>query len=86
MKKPPKTLRCTKTKYCDSITERSSGTAHKKGLSILNILHIPSGKIRVRIAMYKVSSTDRGLVLNFCPWCGFDFSKRTDRKYFKNEK
>lgn len=70
--------KCSKTIHCDRLLERSHGNPPARGLNILTYIHMPSGKVTTRIAVHKLSAKDRGLVLNFCPWCGFDFSKRTD--------
>ena len=70
--------RCTKTKYCATLLERSGDGDAPRGLIIRNYISTRTLKTALRIAMHKLGAKDRGLVLNFCPWCGFDFSKRKD--------
>lgn len=58
--------------------ERCHGNPPERGLNIITYMHLPSGKVTRRIAIHKLSAKDPGMVLNHCPWCGFDYSKRKD--------
>jgi hypothetical protein len=66
---------CTKTEYCDTIRERRQVG---RGMEVQTFRNVKTGKFTRHLVVHKLSAKDGGLVFNFCPWCGFDFSKRKD--------
>lgn len=66
---------CTKSEYCRTIHERQ--TEHR-GFRLVTFYNRKSKKIVRSNVIHFLSAKDGGLVFNFCPWCGFDFSKRKD--------
>jgi hypothetical protein len=68
-----KGLICTKRKWCRRMEERLApeANARAKGFVQLTITELSAaGKARRKGVMYKTSPSDRGFVLNFCPFCG----------------
>lgn len=62
-------MKCTKDGYCETLENRM-GEEHQKGLTTLSTINFKTGHIERVFAVYKMTARDRGLVLNFCPWCG----------------
>lgn len=50
--------------YCQGVNERA------KGLVALQICNLETGKIRIAGVVYKDAPASKGILLNFCPWCG----------------
>ena len=51
--------------------KRIGGTnGHVKGLSVLNLMNFATGEEAVGGIIYSTGRGDRGVLLNFCPWCG----------------
>lgn len=44
--------------------------ARRRGLAALQLASLDNGGLRTAGVVWKASSTDRGVVLNVCPWCG----------------
>jgi hypothetical protein len=70
-RKKPHRKACTRRAFCTRLDERLNPEAnHGKGLTMLYLTNLKTGKgIRLGV-MHKLSESDRGLVLSFCPWCG----------------
>jgi hypothetical protein len=49
----------------------------RRGIAPVNIMVLKSGEERTRI-IYRTSATDRGVFLNFCPWCGSPLLNKAD--------
>lgn len=50
--------------------------SHKKGLSYVVVADIATLEYATYGIVYKKTANDRGLMLNYCPWCGADISPR----------
>lgn len=75
-KKP--TLKCNTVSYCNTLQSVSSDIG-KPGINIITYVNMMSGKTTLVLAAYRRTTRDLPpLALNFCPFCGFDFSKRKD--------
>jgi hypothetical protein len=44
--------------------------AHNKGFTQVTTFHMKTGVYRNIGVAYKKSGSDRGSMINFCPWCG----------------
>lgn len=70
---------------CKTLRDRCPDIRYEnpaKGLRLLAFSKF--GKpTRNLIAYHKDARKDRGLIVNFCPWCGFSFQKRL--KYGKSK-
>lgn len=68
------TLKCSLTprRWCRRLDERlePEANANRKGLVLFVLFDINTGENEVVAAVFKTSGKDRGLILNFCPWCG----------------
>lgn len=82
-KKPP--VKCSKTAYCRPCHAYSAIHAHH-GLKILNFVNMSTGQRTRDLLVLLVSKAERPHALNFCPFCGFDFSKRPDWPEFEEVK
>jgi len=67
--------KCTDKEYCVFLTERMGDTYHQKGIVPLNLMNIETGNERHAGLVYKRTSNDRGLMLNYCPFCGVSIRK-----------
>ena len=78
MTKRKKRHKCTATEYCDWLTERCVEVG-KVGFNIVTYIDMKKGKVTLRLALHRIDKADKGgMALNFCPGCGFNFSKRKD--------
>lgn len=57
--------------FCTPLNERlqSYADAHK-GLILLEVVNLKSHSCQVAGAMYRSSRSDKGILLNYCPFCG----------------
>jgi len=57
--------------YCKPLADRlEMVNARAKGLSEFELTTLATGESRVVGVVFKRYASDRGLLLNFCPWCG----------------
>lgn len=86
-------MKCTIDRYCSTLEERITGHNPSKqpGFAIGSIMNFGPGKKRVIVSPVwfiapksaELPEEERGLYLNFCPWCGFDMAPCLER--FKAE-
>jgi hypothetical protein len=63
----PKKIPC-----CKTMDAALQDDPHRAGLSVLVLTDLKSGEVRTAGITSKKSAADRGIVLNFCPWCRED--------------
>lgn len=81
------TRKCANGRFCDILSQRCEIAGHSgKGLVYLATYNIKTEKERVVGVYYKKSSTDRGLMLNYCPFCGEKILWIEERKHKKEKK
>lgn len=61
--------KCTKKSYC-ALMRSMLSEPNRKGIAAVQVANLTTGKVRIAGVAYKRSEKDRGLFLNFCPWCG----------------
>lgn len=59
---------CGPATLCASMSSRLQD-GHVKGLVAVETVNLITGKTRLLGVAYKSSATDKGLLLNACPWC-----------------
>jgi hypothetical protein len=65
------TLNGTFIKPCKTLDSKFNDYGTKqKGLGFLQLTNLKSMSRSRDYAIYRMDSKDKGLVLNFCPWCG----------------
>lgn len=75
-KQPPPYRKCDgRAIICPTLGKRL-GYAYSKGLGLQPVMNIKTGADCDPILLYKTSRTDKGLILNFCPWCGVKLNRR----------
>lgn len=63
---------CDEQNFCPTLRERLQ--FHKsKGLVEIAYMNMDTGKITAVLVGYKQKPSEPGLLLNFCPWCGYKF-------------
>jgi hypothetical protein len=65
--------KCNKKSWCSSMAKIAEPGAMKgmpAGVRIAQFFSLSTGKPTRTLIVLKKSKTDRGVVLNFCPWCG----------------
>lgn len=63
--------KCEGEILCTALNDRlNDGNARGKGLSGVDLMNLRTMKTSFIGVCYKRSSKDRGLMINFCPWCG----------------
>ena len=67
--------KCTEEKFCSGLGERLG----HRGLVQGSFLNMKTGQPFWGPPMFQKDKKDRGLILNFCPWCGFSMQGRIDR-------
>jgi hypothetical protein len=68
-----KKIKCEDNNACDFLRERLQ-SPNKKGLCEARLINVKTGKHTRSLFFYKSSTADKGVVLNFCPFCGFQFT------------
>lgn len=65
---------CKEGKPCSFLDDRLDldANSHTKGLSLVVSTSMKTGKHRVLGVAYRRNAKDRGLLLNYCPFCGKD--------------
>lgn len=65
--------KCSKKSYCNAMQRHAEPGAMKglpAGIRIAQFFDLRTGaQTRVEV-IFKKTRTDRGIILNFCPWCG----------------
>lgn len=57
--------------WCDAMTERLEDMANsRKGLTTIVLTSRTTGNERLAGIAHRKNAKDRGLMLNYCPWCG----------------
>ncbi len=68
-----KPCRVTKTtvSWCAHLEKRLApeANAHSKGLTVINVSRGDEPGFRTIGVAYKTNASDRGMLLNYCPWC-----------------
>jgi hypothetical protein len=64
--------KCRQGKWCSSMADRlDEVNSTTKGISELVLMNLRTGKDEKPIGIvFKKRAADRGLMLNYCPWCG----------------
>lgn len=63
--------RCDESGMCKFLAERVMlGLAGGRGLHTMETINMKTGKTTFRGVAYKTDSKDKGLMINFCPFCG----------------
>lgn len=75
---------CTTDKPCDALKERTDENAngmHIYPMMFINLRAKVGGKNAVRFGGYAIKRNrkDRGLCMNWCPFCGADYGPLLDR-------
>ena len=63
-------------RLCSSLSERAhveANTTHRAGFDVLVTYQMATGHELWRGVAYRTSGKDRGVMINFCPFCGADF-------------
>lgn len=53
---------------------RRLGDGYVKGFNALSIINLPTGEELTPVLAYKTSPSDKGICLNFCPFCGSELN------------
>jgi hypothetical protein len=54
---------------CPTLRKRL-GNGHQKGFNQLLMMNFSTGEEGPPLLAYKSTATDRGIILNYCPFCG----------------
>jgi len=72
--------KCGLKDFCKPFLDYAEPGGENKGLGILTFRNLETLKITRYIPIYKTSSKDKGVALNYCPWCGGSFHPRYEKK------
>lgn len=63
---------CRPEGFCTAMASAMNDVANAraKGLSTVVVMNINTGEERLIGVAYKAKASDRGIMLNHCPWCG----------------
>ena len=69
---PERIALCEGDKICNHLEDRIGGATFEvaKGLASLFVISKSTGKTSLFAVVYKTGRKDKGLALNYCPWCG----------------
>lgn len=67
--------KCDENSFCSALLARCQGawTGSVKGFIKHDFMDMETGKETGSIISYSKGKGDKGLALNFCPFCGFSF-------------
>ncbi len=54
---------------CQTLADRFEPTRHGKGIRSILLMNMKTGAERT-LFIYKTDMKDKGVILNYCPWCG----------------
>ena len=64
-------LKCTTEHVCNTMKSRLNDPySRTKGMRAVHTINLDTGKTRLLGVSYHTSASDKGLLLNNCPWCG----------------
>ncbi len=61
--------KCSRDRWCTSL-KRLFTEANRKGINPVFVMSVSEETGRIAGVAYKKTERDRGLMLNFCPFCG----------------
>lgn len=62
---------CSVDSLCDALESRLNAPyTRSKGLRAVHSVNLATNKTKLVGVAYHTSASDRGLMLNTCPWCG----------------
>jgi len=61
-----------KREICSLLSNRLGSGHPEKGMGRLNIMNMINGEITFAGVVYRTTAKDRGMLFNFCPFCGAD--------------
>jgi len=63
---------CNADGLCEFMEERLCGNypEKKKGFLLIQVLNVALNEIVSDGVVYRATPQDKGLVVNYCPWCG----------------
>lgn len=66
-------VRCDRDRFCETMTRAIDNTNGKGGgLEAFEVVNMRTLKTRLVGIRYRTCKSDRGVLINFCPWCGTD--------------
>lgn len=71
-----------RAQFCHAMEPRLQGGMYSKGINAGHMMNFKTGEDLDPLVVYKTSAGDKGLVLNYCPWCG----ARQNRRYIGPKK
>jgi hypothetical protein len=69
--------------FCSALSNRLQDD-HKKGFCYGHVVNIETGEDCPPLILYRRTSSDVGILLNFCPFCGNRLNKFTRLKDMEN--
>ena len=68
---PKKFKKCSKKAFCSSLVKRlQEPNARKKGLVPIQVMNMKTTEMSIIGVAYKMDARDKGVMINYCPWCG----------------
>lgn len=72
-------MSCSREAFCKALDDRIEGTNEKrKGFQSVEVVNLAEVKTETIGVAYRLSAKDKGLMLNFCPFCGEKILWRKD--------
>lgn len=68
-------MKCSSKKFCKGVAKIHEYDSHGKGLCTIQFINIKTGKAFLHAA-YRPEAKAAPILLNFCPWCGFNHRKQ----------
>ncbi len=63
--------KCSRTTLCQAMLSRAD-YGSRRGLRLITVLNLKTHKERFGGICHHLNAQDKGLMVNFCPWCGGD--------------
>lgn len=63
--------KCGNERPCKTLSDRLEVSGHSgKGFQAVEVVNFRTGQTQIIGIQYKTHYKDRGIMLNYCPWCG----------------
>lgn len=63
-------VKCSKPSFCGAMYDAFGYPGAKRGFDRVTAINIKDGTMRLIGVRYCETPKDKGIMLNFCPWCG----------------
>lgn len=68
--------KCSAKTLCKTLADRTMAMGERRGIVQWDFWNLETGKPTRSLIGYKTNWRDKGVIFNFCPWCGGKLGER----------